>query len=49
MNTASESLIHLQGVNKIFFTEDLETHALESIHLDGTFSYVSTRQYEKVP
>ncbi len=34
MNTAPEALIRLQGVNKIFFTEDLETHALESIHLD---------------
>ena len=34
MNTPSEVLIRLQGVNKVFFTEDLETHALEGIHLD---------------
>ena len=34
MNTPTEALIHLQGVNKIFFTEELETHALSSIHLD---------------
>ncbi|MDX1383486.1 MAG: ABC transporter ATP-binding protein [Thermoanaerobaculia bacterium] len=29
-----ESLIHLQGVNKVFYTEEVETHALSSIHLD---------------
>ena len=34
MNTSAEALIQLQGVNKIFFTEELETHALSSIHLD---------------
>ena len=34
MNTSAEALIQLQGVNKIFFTEELETHALRSIHLD---------------
>ena len=34
MNVPSEALIHLQGVNKVFFTEELETHALNSIHLD---------------
>jgi putative ABC transport system ATP-binding protein len=34
MNTSVEALIQLKGVNKIFFTEELETHALSSIHLD---------------
>ena len=26
-------IIHLEGIKKIFFTEELETHALEGIHL----------------
>jgi putative ABC transport system ATP-binding protein len=30
----SETLIKLEGIKKVFFTEDVETHALESIHLD---------------
>ncbi|NJL28672.1 MAG: ABC transporter ATP-binding protein [Thermoanaerobaculia bacterium] len=30
----AESLIHLEGVKKVFFTEDVETHALAGIHLD---------------
>ncbi len=30
----SEALIHLDGVKKVFFTEDVETHALSGIHLD---------------
>ena len=34
MNTANEALIHLTGVNKVFYTEELETHALAEIHLD---------------
>ncbi len=29
----SESLIHLEGVTKVFYTEDVETHALSGIHL----------------
>jgi putative ABC transport system ATP-binding protein len=28
------SLIKLEGVNKVFFTEELETHALSGVHLD---------------
>jgi putative ABC transport system ATP-binding protein len=27
-------LIHLEGVSKIFYTDELETHALSGIHLD---------------
>ena len=30
----SESLIHLDGVKKVFYTEEVETHALAGIHLD---------------
>ena len=38
----SEALIHLQSVNKVFYTEEVETHALSSIHLDiGKGEYVS--------
>ncbi len=29
-----ESLIHLDGVKKVFYTEEVETHALAGIHLD---------------
>ena len=32
--TQGEPLIHLQNVNKIFYTEDVETHALADIYLD---------------
>jgi putative ABC transport system ATP-binding protein len=28
------SLIHLEGVTKIFYTDEVETHALSGIHLD---------------
>ena len=30
----AESLIHLDGVKKVFFTEEVETHALAGIYLD---------------
>ncbi len=30
----SESLIHLDGVKKVFYTEEVETHALSGIHID---------------
>ncbi|MCP3102559.1 ABC transporter ATP-binding protein, partial [Myxococcus sp. K15C18031901] len=29
-----KSLIHLEGLTKVFETEEVETHALSSIHLD---------------
>ena len=29
-----ESLIHLDGVTKVFVTDEVETHALAGIHLD---------------
>lgn len=30
----NESLIHLEGVTKVFMTDEVETHALAGIHLD---------------
>ena len=30
----SEPLIHLDGVTKVFYTDEVETHALSGIHLD---------------
>jgi putative ABC transport system ATP-binding protein len=30
----SESLIHLEQVDKVFVTDDVETHALSGVHLD---------------
>jgi putative ABC transport system ATP-binding protein len=34
MNAAGDMLIHLEGVTKIFYTDEIETHALSGIHLD---------------
>jgi putative ABC transport system ATP-binding protein len=34
MNGNSESLIRLEGVTKVFFTDEVETHALSGIHLE---------------
>jgi len=34
MSEASEALIRLEGVTKVFVTEDVETHALAGIHLE---------------
>ena len=31
---ASEPLIHLEGVTKVFVTDEVETHALAGIHVD---------------
>jgi putative ABC transport system ATP-binding protein len=31
---SGERLIHLEGIKKVFTTDELETHALEGIHLD---------------
>src|SRR5258708_10754772 len=32
--TASDPLIHLSEVKKVFYTDEVETHALSGIHLD---------------
>ena len=34
MSTTGASLIQLQGVEKVFFTDELETHALAGVHLE---------------
>ena len=34
MEAAAEPMIRLDGVSKIFYTEELETHALSGIHLE---------------
>src|SRR6476659_3629770 len=34
MNNGSKPLIHLEDVTKVFFTDEVETHALSGIHLD---------------
>jgi putative ABC transport system ATP-binding protein len=34
MNAAGDALIHLEGVTKVFYTDEVETHALSGIHLD---------------
>ena len=33
MNNGTQALIELDGVSKVFYTEEVETHALNSIHL----------------
>jgi putative ABC transport system ATP-binding protein len=32
--TNMSELIHLEGIKKVFLTDELETHALEGVHLD---------------
>ena len=34
MTETAQPLLHLEGVTKIFFTEEVETHALSGIHLN---------------
>ncbi|HEY7545358.1 MAG TPA: ABC transporter ATP-binding protein [Blastocatellia bacterium] len=34
MNQTDQALIRLEGVKKIFFTDEVETHALSDIHLE---------------
>ena len=34
MHAAPEPLIHLDGLKKVFYTDEVETHALSDIHLD---------------
>jgi putative ABC transport system ATP-binding protein len=42
MNAAGDALIHLESVTKVFYTDEVETHALSGIHLDiGKGEYVS--------
>src|SRR5688500_7766198 len=42
MDQASEALIKLEGVSKVFFTDEVETHALATVHLEiGRGEYIS--------
>ena len=34
MTTTRPSLLHLEGVTKVFYTDEVETHALSGIHLE---------------
>lgn len=34
MNPNGSPLIHLEGITKVFFTDEVETHALSGIHLE---------------
>jgi putative ABC transport system ATP-binding protein len=34
MNSTPQTLIHLDGVKKVFFTDEIETHALDGVHLE---------------
>ena len=33
-NGSGQTLIHLDGVTKVFFTDEVETHALSGIYLE---------------
>ncbi len=33
-NSSDQTLLHLDGIKKIFYTEDVETHALAGVHLE---------------
>ncbi len=35
-NEGKRSLIHLQGIKKVFYTDEVETHALNDVHLTVT-------------
>src|SRR5712671_4371720 len=40
MSEATDTLIKMEGVKKVFFTDEVETHALSEIHLEikrGTY------------
>ena len=34
MKTKGETLIQLEGIRKVFYTDEVETHALSGIHLE---------------
>ena len=34
MGTMGEPLIRLQGIKKVFYTDEVETHALSDVHLE---------------
>jgi putative ABC transport system ATP-binding protein len=34
MSTNHEPLIKLEGITKVFYTDEVETHALSGVHLE---------------
>src|SRR5688500_4858563 len=34
MTTSAEPLIRLEGIRKVFYTDEVETHALADVHLE---------------
>ena len=34
MNASAQPLIRLDGIKKVFYTDEVETHALAGIHLE---------------
>jgi putative ABC transport system ATP-binding protein len=34
MSESAQSLIRLEGIKKVFLTDEVETHALSGIHMD---------------
>ena len=34
MSASARTLIHLEDVKKIFYTDEVETHALSGVHMD---------------
>ena len=34
MNSTEKGLIRLDGVTKVFYTDEVETHALSGVHLE---------------
>ena len=34
MAIAEQSLIHIEALTKVFYTDEIETHALSGIHLN---------------
>jgi putative ABC transport system ATP-binding protein len=34
MTASPDALIHMEGIRKVFYTDEVETHALSEIHLD---------------
>src|SRR3954469_22605112 len=42
MSTSEQPLIRLEGIKKVFYTDEVETHALSGVHLEiGKGEYVS--------
>ena len=34
MGSNGDALIRLEGIKKVFYTDEVETHALEEVHLE---------------